>query len=42
MLMFLSLSAPYALNKVDWSTIYDVWKQMKLESRDDFKDGNLF
>ena len=26
MLMFLSLSAPHALNEVDWNGIYDVWK----------------
>ena len=29
MLMFLSLSAPHALNEVDWNAIYDVWKLMK-------------
>ena len=29
MLMFLSLSAPHALNEVDWNGIYDVWKLMK-------------
>lgn len=28
-LMFLSLSAPHALNEVDWNAIYDVWKLMK-------------
>ena len=26
----LSLSAPYSLNEVEWSLIYDVWKQMKI------------
>jgi hypothetical protein len=26
MLMFLSLSAPHALNEVDWNATYDVWK----------------
>ena len=28
-LMFLSLSAPHALNEVDWNVIYEEWKQMK-------------
>ena len=27
--MFLSLTAPHALNEVDWNAIYDAWKQMK-------------
>ena len=30
MLMFISMSAPHALNEVDWNAIYDVWKQMKI------------
>jgi len=29
MLMFISLSAPHALNEVDWNAIYDEWKEMK-------------
>lgn len=29
MLMFISLSAPHALNEVDWNSIYDEWKEMK-------------
>ena len=27
--MFISLSAPHALNEVDWNVIYDAWKQME-------------
>ena len=29
MLMFLSLSAPHALNELDWNAIYDELKEMK-------------
>ena len=29
MLMFISLSAPHALNEVDWNAVYDVWKEVK-------------